>query len=112
MREGKWKLYFPPIPEAMQKKKIDSKLYQRNLTEAHRLTEEIDPSLPEREISNPQEPCLYNLEQDPGEKNDLAKEYPEKVKKMEKEWKKWFDDVMNDWHNSWSLIKKQANVKK
>ena len=36
---------------------------------------------------------LYNIEEDPGEKNNLAAEYPEKLKAFVREYETWFDDV-------------------
>ena len=36
---------------------------------------------------------LYNIEQDPGEKNDLATKHPEIVKEFVGRYEKWFDEV-------------------
>lgn len=36
---------------------------------------------------------LYNIDQDPGEKNDLASQNPDKVKAFVREYEAWFDDV-------------------
>ena len=36
---------------------------------------------------------LYNIEQDPGEKQDLADKHPEMVKAFVREYETWFDDV-------------------
>lgn len=36
---------------------------------------------------------LYNIEEDPGEVNNLAEKYPEIVKKLKREYDIWFEDV-------------------
>lgn len=38
-------------------------------------------------------PQLFNLSADLGEKNDLAKHYPERVRQLRAAWKTWEDDV-------------------
>lgn len=36
---------------------------------------------------------LYRVDQDPSELNDLAKEYPERIKELSKNWQAWADEV-------------------
>ena len=38
---------------------------------------------------------LVNLEEDPGEKNNLAEKYPEKVQELENQYRKWLIDSRN-----------------
>ena len=38
---------------------------------------------------------LYDLIEDPGEKNDLAKKHPDILRSMRNEYEKWFSDVKN-----------------
>jgi len=97
--DGKWKLYWPPIPEAMHKEKSDNVPYRYGMTHAHKLME-IDKTLPERELSEAKSPRLYDLEVDPSEKNNLADRYPERVNTMIRQWDKWFEDVMEDYRKA------------
>jgi arylsulfatase A-like enzyme len=38
---------------------------------------------------------LYDIQNDPGEKTNLANEYPEMVKEMQAELRKWQESVLN-----------------
>jgi len=38
---------------------------------------------------------LVNLERDPGERNNVAKKYPEKVKELEEQYRSWINEVGN-----------------
>ena len=40
---------------------------------------------------------LYDIEQDPGEQNDLAEQQPETVRLMRQAYDAWFDDVTEKW---------------
>ena len=44
----------------------------------------------------PEEPELFDLSSDPGEQNDLAKKYPDRVRKMLRELETWFEGVEAD----------------
>lgn len=92
MRDGQWKLYIPPIPEAMVKDASDDPPYQRGLTEPHWLMD-INPTLPERILSAPRLPQLFDLESDPSETTDVAAQYPERVSQMHGELHQWFNDI-------------------
>ena len=48
---------------------------------------------------------LYNLESDPGQRNDLASEYPGIVAKLRNSYENWFADVFSNWEiRSYSVI--------
>jgi hypothetical protein len=40
---------------------------------------------------------LFNLTNDPGERKNLAAEYPEKVKELESAYKEWCDKNMDNY---------------
>ncbi len=103
IRQEKWKLYWPPIPKAMLKLESDHEPYYYGLTHAHRLME-INCTLPQRNLPSPQSPQLYNLEEDPGERMDLASEYPKRVIRMKQKWETWFEEVITDWQKAWTSI--------
>ena len=45
---------------------------------------------------------LYRLSEDPGEKNNLADEYPEVVQRLKKRYDAWFEDVSNTRPNNYA----------
>ncbi|MGH2561576.1 MAG: sulfatase-like hydrolase/transferase, partial [Thermomicrobiales bacterium] len=93
MRDGKWKLYWPPIPEAITGKAAgDNEWYRRGLTEAHRLmTIATDPV--DRDLSAPRSARLFDLNADPLERTDLADSHPARVQMMQRRWDAWFAGV-------------------
>jgi arylsulfatase A len=92
MRDGDWKLYWPWIPEAKVKLAVDNDWY-RHLYDVPHFEVEIDMSPIEREVSAPGEPQLYNLDEDPYEKQNLAALHPDRTRKMITELETWFDTV-------------------
>lgn len=64
-RKGKWKLLGNPYDTSQRAYTFSEKLF------------------------------LVNLEEDPGEKNNLAEKYPEKVKELENQYRKWLADSRN-----------------
>jgi len=102
-RDGKWKLYLPPIPEADVKESADHEPYYRGLTEPHTLMD-IETYLPERSLSAPREPRLFDLDADPCEQNDLAGEHPERVASMLKRWDGWFEEMLVEWRVARSQV--------
>lgn len=92
MRDGPWKLYWPRIPEAMAKLEIDN-LWYRGMFDTPHFETPIDLSPVAREVSDPGEPELYNLDDDPAESLNLARRYPERVDAMRRELECWFDAV-------------------
>ena len=92
VREGPWKLYWPPVPDAMRKEPGDQTWYQEGMTGPHRLMV-IETQPVARNLSRPQAPRLFNLNVDPGESIDLAGEYPEIAARLTKKWNRWFEEV-------------------
>ncbi len=96
LRDGPWKLYLPPIPEAMQKIPEDNQL-TRELAQMPDAPEELWVDTPvERDLSEPDRPRLYNLAEDPAECNDLAEAYPQRTERMLGEYTRWFADLERD----------------
>ena len=96
MREGRWKLYWPPIPEASAKDPADNAPYERFMSEAHALMD-VDATLPPRNVPLPGAPRLFDLETDLAEQTDLSGTYPERVEEMRQRWDAWFQGVMAEW---------------
>jgi hypothetical protein len=94
MRDGHWKLVRPKIPEAM-------KTVQEEMTIDIQLgndPESFDRSwltapMPDRELPEPELPELYNLEEDPGETNNLAADESGRLHRMMVELENWFESV-------------------
>lgn len=93
IRDGDWKLIFPTIPEAMQVfdgEWLEVSMYDYDYFVEHGLIEGPDP---ERNLSKPGKPELYNISADPEERFDLAQKHPERVSNMQLALENWFDEV-------------------
>jgi len=91
-RNGEWKLHWPEIPEAMSKEPEDQVWYERGLVEAHWMMD-LDRRPVSRSMGEPLAPRLFNLAEDPEEREDLAPRYPERVAQMSERWRSWFGEV-------------------
>lgn len=100
IRRGRWKLVWPAIDEALQ---VPPEIIE--MDEAIKKA----PSLPDhpypfddssRVLPPPHKPQLFNLEDDPLERHDLAEKYPLIVKKLSQEFDGWFADVMEDYEKA------------
>lgn len=95
MRDGPWKLYWPRIPEAMAKLPEDNAPYRENFDQPHTLMDVANPKV-ERELSDASLPELYQLDNDPEEAHNLAKEKPERVARMVGAYETWFESVIRN----------------
>lgn len=93
MRDGPWKLVRPEIPEARYVAPEDLafdialKYHPELFSDISRIPE------PERQIPAPSPVQLFNLEDDPGERNDLASKHPKRVQQMLSALENWFKEV-------------------
>ncbi len=110
MRDGQWKLIRPMIPgtryyrnpdlfadeyaDARAQAFIDGDIQERKQPGS------IKQLLPVPSIKLPPSDTveLYNLEDDPGEANDLAGHHPDRVAAMMRELETWFESVEHDRH--------------
>lgn len=92
MRDGRWKLYWPRIPEAMAKLPADDPPYQRNFSVPHFLMDVSNPPV-RRELSPPGLPQLYDVLSDPHEDTDLSSDHPERLRRMKASLETWFEAV-------------------
>ena len=65
----------------------------------------IDSWLPPYDDVETMEPKLFNLVDDPSERYDLSKQYPEKVQSLKQDYDKWFESIFADWQESFEEIK-------
>ena len=97
MRDGKWKLVRPTIPELMrvtdEDRAIDRAL---NLHQPERITQVDTSPLPEFESGPPPAPLLFDVDADPFEQHDLSSEHPERVARMSAAIERWFESVEAD----------------
>jgi arylsulfatase A len=93
MRDGPWKLVRPRIAEAMRVSPEDLAM-DRALKYQPELYADIcrDPE-PERDVPPPPPPELYNIDQDPLERHDLAEAEPERAARMLRQLETWFESV-------------------
>ena len=93
MRDGDWKLVRPAIPEAFR-----FSPYYWLAVATHRPEHFIEngilpaPSLP-ADIPDPPPPELYNIAEDPLERENLADKHPDRVRRMLTDLETWFEEV-------------------
>jgi len=98
MRDGKWKLYWPRIPEAMQKLKADNDPFQKNFDVPHFMMDVSNPPV-KRDLSLSGQPELYDINDDPHEITNLADQHPDLLNRMKAELETWFESVESDRHS-------------
>ena len=94
VRDGDWKLVRPEIQEAMAAPCCDPWL-RISMYEPEQLIKNgpiTDPE-PPRNIPAPPHPELYNIAEDPTEKENLADQYPDITQRLLMELERWFDEV-------------------
>jgi hypothetical protein len=96
MRDGRWKLVRPAIRELMQVSNddlamdIQSKYNPENFHDIARTPE------PERTKPAPPPAQLFDIVNDPFERNDLSAQHPDRVSHMTNALASWFEDVEQD----------------
>ncbi len=101
---GKWKLYWPGVPETMKKdNNRDNPSVVKGTTEKH-WEMPIDYELNGYEYIVTLPPKLFNLEEDPYEKKDLSASYPDIVDSLSILYDRWFGSVHADWKVSFNEI--------
>ena len=96
IRDGDWKLVRPALPQTMTmlpehiEQDPDVKRNQGGFTELFPYRE------PERNVSNPPAPLLFNLADDPLERDDVASQQPDRVHQLMGKLENWFEDVEAD----------------
>jgi arylsulfatase A len=93
MRDGPWKLVRPPIKEAMWITREDAEMDRRLKYEPEDITDICRDPEPQRDIPEPHPPLLFNLEDDPYERRNLAEVHPDRVERMQHELDHWFESV-------------------
>ena len=95
-RDGDWKLIRPVIGEAMAVPDIQwlkVSMYEPEHFIENGVIQEPDPP---RQVPAPPPPELYNIAEDPLEKNNVADKQPERVTRMLRELETWFEEVEAD----------------
>jgi arylsulfatase A-like enzyme len=92
MRDGKWKLYWPDIPEAMKKLPSDTQWYKQMMSEPHSYLSISNPEVV-RDLPAPGLPQLYDLVADPMESSDLAQSFPDVTSRMTLQLDNWFEQI-------------------
>jgi len=93
MRDGDWKLVRPHIREAMQVPDIHWLPVSMYMPEYFIRHGVFQAPYPERQVPAPPPPELYNIAEDPLERQNLAEKYPERARKMLCELETWFEEV-------------------
>ncbi len=104
IRQGRWKLLWPPIPETNRKDSArDNPSYHRGLTQAH-WEMPLDPELPDYAGVVSARPRLYDLDADPGEARDVAADNPAVVQRLTAAYDHWFSEVFAEWQQARACI--------
>ena len=96
MRDGGWKLVRPAIREAMQVP--DLHWLRVSMYEPEHFIDNgiIRGPDPDREVPPPPPAELYNIAEDPLERENLAAAHPERVRRMVRALEAWFEQVEAD----------------
>lgn len=103
MRKGPWKLVRPKIDKFIDPVHIknNKKYVQMDIDYKYKpdtVTEIMSEPWSESVLSGPiPKPELYNLDDDPGEQNNVAEDNPQIALKMENELRNWFQEVELDY---------------
>ena len=104
IRQGRWKLLWPPIPETNRKDSArDNPSYHRGLTQAH-WEMPLDAGLPDYAGVVSARPRLYDLDADPGEARDVAADNPAVVQRLTAAYDHWFAEVFAEWQQARARI--------
>lgn len=93
MRDGDWKLLRPAIMEAMQVSPQDTAHDHAIKYFPERYDDIAREPAPAQAVPSPPPALLFNIAEDPFERNDLAARHPQKVAAMEAALERWFIDV-------------------
>ena len=93
VRDGDWKLVRPAIAEAMHLAPEDAAMDRRLKYEPETFADICRDPEPERVIPRAPMPLLYNIAEDPYEKQDRAAAQPERVAGMLRDLETWFLSV-------------------
>ncbi len=96
VRDGPWKLVRPAIREAMRVAEADLKMDWELRYEPDKHKDICRDPEPERELPPPPPPELYNIEEDPYERSNLADKYPDIARRLLRELETWFEEVEAD----------------
>ncbi|MBN9304688.1 MAG: hypothetical protein BGO82_11730 [Devosia sp. 67-54] len=92
VREGEWKLVFPPIPAAMRVTPEDLRVDEELKYHPERHPD-ISRGEPPRQVPPPAPPELYRIAADPGEQHDCAAADPERTARLQRMLDDWFAEV-------------------
>ena len=93
MRDGDWKLVRPVIKETVVIDRAEQVLDEAHRREPWKHFEPITGPFPPRQVPPPPPLELYNIADDPLERDNLAESYPGRVRKMMRELETWFEEV-------------------
>ena len=100
VRRGRWKLYWPGSSGPLKKDSTrDNPSYLRGITNPH-WEMPLDRQLNEPTMEEQPAARLFDIESDPGEKDNVAATHPSIVNSLIAQHDRWFESVAGDWRKS------------
>jgi len=99
MQKNGYKLYYPPVPEAVRYLESETKPF-REILENPNTGHELNINDYKRKLSKPVEPKLFNLNDDPEEKTDLSMAKTMEYIMMKDSLETWFDKMNDEWEKT------------
>jgi arylsulfatase A len=96
MRDGRWKLVHPALPEAMEVAPADLARDVQLKYSPDEATDITTTPAPQRTLPAPPPPQLFDLDADPFELDDLAAAHPGRTATMAAALGTWFEEVEGD----------------
>jgi len=104
IRKQEWKLRWPGESKSMAKQNTRDNYVFEIARFLPPWEMPIAPDIPNHKNIKTEAPQLFNLVEDPGEKNDLSAMHPEVVKELSGSYDAWFAEIYSEWEQSWKDI--------
>jgi arylsulfatase A-like enzyme len=99
MRQNGFKLYYPPVPEAVMYLHSETEPFleiMNGLDKRH----ELNRNDVVRQLSRPLKPKLFNIIDDPEEKEDISSDNEKVYNNMKSDLDEWFDQMEKEWQKA------------
>lgn len=106
-RLGEFKLYYKPIPEAVEYIISETEPFNKRLEYPWK-KHSLNTMNYKRELSMPERPMLFDLKKSPDEMTDVSEDYPEVYEKLKECMDDWFEKMISEWQTKIQLTLGEA----